>query len=96
MPKAKAVLQVAKGNSRHEQEPGESFPASRRYPHSGPIGGPYVARRRKPMKCKRCKIPLKHTARSRKGRGPLAELRCPKCRVLFYINREKVLIPSQG
>lgn len=38
-------------------------------------------------KCTSCKSHLIETARGRRGKGMLTELRCPKCRVLFYVNR---------
>lgn len=37
--------------------------------------------------CKRCGSALRETARSASGDGVLAELRCPKCRVNFFIER---------
>jgi ssDNA-binding Zn-finger/Zn-ribbon topoisomerase 1 len=35
-------------------------------------------------RCPKCSSLLKLTERGRKGKGPLTERKCPKCRVLFY------------
>ena len=38
-------------------------------------------------RCEECKTTLKETAQSKRGQGLLIELRCPKCRMLFYAER---------
>ncbi len=39
------------------------------------------------MKCKSCDTILRETKLGSGGKGWLTELRCPKCKVLFYIER---------
>lgn len=38
-------------------------------------------------RCDKCGSQVVETRRGRTGHGPLTELRCPKCKVLFYIDR---------
>lgn len=38
-------------------------------------------------KCKVCKRALRETKMSKCGTGPLKEMRCPKCKVILYVNR---------
>lgn len=43
--------------------------------------------RKKIGECKLCNVSLVETSSGKQGRGPLTQLRCPKCQIFYYINR---------